>query len=333
VTPTWTTACPDWESRIVEGRSLIPFAPLFPAEAQAALAVFDDLTLVDVAGSPKFGAVSRPWIRDFVAAVFGAYDPASGRRLIQNFLLSIAKKNAKSTLAAGIMLTALIRNWRRSGEFSIIAPTIEVAQNSFKPARDMIAADEELSDLLHVQPSVRTITHRGTGATLKVLAADSQTVTGKKSIGVLVDELHEFGLMADAENMLREATGGLASRPEGFVINLTTHAAKPPAGVFAKRLSYFRGVRDGTIVDPRSLPVLYEFPKAMVEAQAYRDPKYWHITNPNLDASVDMEFLTDKFREDSAGGPSSLAGFFAKHLNVEIGLALASDGWVGAQYW
>jgi phage terminase large subunit-like protein len=88
--------------------------------------------------------------------VFGAYDHAAGRRLIRNFLLSIAKKNSKSTLAAGLMLTALIRNWRLSGEFIILAPTIEVAQNSFRPARDMVAASEELTELLQVQPSVRT---------------------------------------------------------------------------------------------------------------------------------------------------------------------------------
>jgi len=31
------------------------------------------------------------------------------------------------------MMTALILNWRESAEFFIIAPTVEVAGNSFKP--------------------------------------------------------------------------------------------------------------------------------------------------------------------------------------------------------
>ena len=331
--PSWSTACPDWAERIVARRSLIPFEPLFRAQAEAALEVFRELKIVDVAGSPTAGEVCREWIFDFVGAVFGAYDHAAGRRLIRNFLLSVSKKNWKSGLAAGLMVTALVRNWRLSGEFIILAPTIEVAQNSFKPARDMISSSEELSAILHAQPSIRTITHRGTGATLKVVAADSQTVSGKKAIGVLVDELWQFGLMHDAEDMLREATGGLASRPEGFVIYLTTQSDKPPAGIFAKRLQYFRKVRDGEVVDPRSLPVLYEFPEAMLKSKAYREEANWYVTNPNLGASVDLEFLRERHAVDEVGGEASLLGFYAKHLNVEVGVAQAIDNWAGARYW
>ncbi len=329
----WTTACPDWESRILERRSLIPFDPLFPDEAEAALAVFRELHVVDVAGCPKVGEICRQWIIDFAAHVFGSYDPEVGRRLISEFLLLVSKKNSKSSTAAAIMLTALIRNWRESAEFLILSPTIEIANNSFFPARDMVRKDAELSDLFHVQEHYRTITHRITNATLKVVAADNETVGGKKATGVLIDELWLFGKRPNAENMLREATGGLASRPEGFVIYLTTQSDEPPAGVFRQKLQYARGVRDGRIQDKRFLPVLYEFPEAMAKAKAYRERSNFYVTNPNLGASVDEEFLSRELTKADEAGEESLCGFYAKHLNVEIGLALRSDRWAGADYW
>lgn len=329
----WSTACPDWEERIVGRTSLIPFKPLFPEEAASARLIFDSLRIVDAPGKPTIGESCRPWVTGFADAVFGAYDAETGRRLIREFFLLVSKKNSKSTLAAGIMLTALLRNWRQSGEFTILAPTIEVAQNAYKPAADMVREDEELSSLLKVQDHFRTITHTLTGATLKVVAADSETVGGKKSIGVLIDEVWLLGKRADAENMLREATGGLASRPEGFVIYLSTQSDDPPAGVFRQKLNYFRGVRDGRINDKRSLGVLYEFPDAMIKAGAHRLKQNFYVTNPNLGLSVDEEFIEREFDKAIDAGEASLRGFLAKHLNVEIGLALQSDRWVGADYW
>lgn len=328
----WSTACLDWGDRLKSGRSIIP-PPIFPEQAEQALAIFRELKIVDAPGSPTFGESCAQWVFDLVASIFGAYDPDSGRRLITEWFVLIPKKNSKSTIAAGIMLTAVILNWRQSAEFAILAPTVEVANNAYAPARDMVQKDDDLDALMHVQTHIKSITHRESGAVLKVLAADSNTVGGKKSVGTLVDELHLFGKVSSAENMLREAVGGLASRPEGFVIFLTTQSDEPPAGVFKQKLDYARDVRDGKVIDPGFVPVIFEHPPEMVASGDHLKLENMELVNPNMGFSVNREFLEREFKKAEIGGPVSLRGFLAKHANVEIGMNLRSDRWAGADFW
>lgn len=331
--PVWSTACPTWEDRIIKGESLIPFEPLFPDSAAAALQVLHLLKIVDAPGSPTIGEACEPWTDDLAGAIFGAYNPDNGVQMIKEYFLLIAKKNSKSTFAAAIMLTVLIQNWRQSAEFIILAPTKEVADNAYAPARDMVKNDPELDSMMQVQDHLRTITHLATGATLKVVAADTNTVGGKKAAVVLIDEIHLFGKNPNAEKMLLEATGGLASRPEGFILYLTTQSDEPPAGVFRSKLLYARKVRDGEIVDPQFLPVLYEYPAAMIENKDYLNPEFFYISNPNLGRSTSVEYIARKLKQAQETGAPETLNVLAKYLNVEIGLALRTDRWAGADYW
>lgn len=110
--PRFSTACPDWERRIVARESLIPFSPLFPDEAAAALEVFKSLQITDLPQvydrktgrhrHPTFGEACEPYVFDLVAAIFGAYDPDSARRMIEEVFLLISNKENNAEFYVGL---------------------------------------------------------------------------------------------------------------------------------------------------------------------------------------------------------------------------------------
>lgn len=328
----WSTALPDWEDRIRDGRTLIPELPLHTAYADKAVRIFRRLRVPDLIGRPTFGEICEPWVLEFVRAIFGCYDPETKARALQEFFLLVPKKNGKSAISAGIMVTAVILNERPSAEYLLISETQHISGISFVTAKGIIAGDPDLAAIFNVQDHKKTITHIDTNATLKILSADGDVVTGSKAAGVLIDEAHVLGSKAKAPGVYLELRGGLASRPEGFFLQISTQSKDEPKGQFKKELLRARAVRDGSF-NTRLLPVLYEFPQDMAQSGAWRDPATWAMVNPNLDRSVSLEFLIERYEAAKAEGPESEALFASQHLNVEIGMGLHSERWVGADFW
>jgi phage terminase large subunit-like protein len=328
----WDTACLDWEARIMAGRSLVPSLPIDEKEAARAVRVFNRLRLPDVPGQPRLAEATGDWFRDIVRALFGAFDSETNRRAIQEVFLLVPKKNAKSTSAAALMVTALIVNRRPNAEALLIAPTKEIADIAFRQAEGMIKADEDLSALFHPQRHIRTITHHKSGAYLKIKAADTDAITGVLSTYILVDETHVFAAKPRAADVFTEVRGAMAARPDGFMVQITTQSKTPPSGVFLAELRQARAVRDGRRKAPL-LPVLYELPTAKSKEQAWKDPALFGVVNPNLGRSVDEAFLVREMDKAAEAGADAMALFASQHLNVEIGLGLQSDAWAGAEQW
>lgn len=336
----WSTALPDWEERLLAGRSLVPELPLFKPVADKALAIFRRLRVPDMIGKPTFGETAEPWVFDFVAALFGCFDPETKKRMIRDFFLLIPKKNTKTTIAAGIMVTALILNERPDAEFLLIAPTQEVAKTAYAQARGMVRADAEIDadhpngagGFLKVRDHRKMIEHLVSGAELKILSADTDVVTGTRATGVLVDETHVLGAKPKAPEIFTELRGGLAARPDGFFLQITTQSKEEPRGQFRAELNKARAVRDGRLALPM-LAVLYELPEKMARDEAWRDEATWALVNPNLERSVSIDYLRGEWLTAQERGKEAEALFASQHLNVEIGLGLHSERWIGADYW
>jgi len=329
----WNLSCPGWEDRLRAGKSLVPALPLHQAGGDRAVAVFNKLRLYDVPGTPALAEAAGDWFREIVRALFGSLDPETQERAIRELFLLVPKKSAKTSYGALMMLAALLLNRRPNAPFLMVAPVHDVAELAFSAAAGAVALDQVLSKKLHVREHLKTIIHRETGAALQIMTFDPAVLTGQKCAGVLIDELHVVAKMSKAASAIRQLRGGMLPFPEAFMAFITTQSEEAPSGVFRAELMKARAIRDGTRTGAM-LPVLYEFPQAMQkDAAVWRNPKNWSMVTPNAGRSVTIARLEEEYDSALATGEEELRAWASQHLNVEIGLALHSDRWAGADYW
>jgi phage terminase large subunit-like protein len=84
--------------------------------------------------------------------------------------------------------------------------------------------------------------------------------------------------------------------------------------------------------------MLYEWPEAMLEAQAYLEAREFLRHQPEPRPIGDEAWIAGELKKAAAarkmdGDTGSMQILLAKHLNVEIGLRLRRDRWRGADYW
>lgn len=329
----WRLACPDWETRIREGRSLVPSLPLFEDEASMAVAFFDALRLPDVPGQPMLRDAAGEWFRDIVRALFGSRDPKTNIRHVREIFTLAPKGSSKTSYGAGLMMTALLMNERPRAEYFLVAPTQGTAEVAFNQAVGMIEADKQMSDRFHPREHIKSIEDRLTGAKLRIKTFGLDVMTGPKPVGVLVDELHLLGKSAATLKVMRQIRGGLEKSTEGFLLIVTTQSDEEPAGAFKDELTMARSIRDGKFAG-RMLPILYEFPLDIARDQdRWSDPAVWPMVMPNLGKSVQLDSLIADWNAEKEKGPHAISVWASQHLNIQIGIGLKADRWPGAEFW
>src|SRR5436190_2710575 len=335
----WDLSVPDWEARIRAGQSLMPALPhLDQGQAKRAIAIFNKLRLPDVPGTPALAEAGSEWFREIVGALHGSVIPGTRERMIREIFLLAPKKSSKTSYGAALMETTLLMNERPRAEFLLIAPTVSLAHIAFNQALGMIEKDADgfLQKRMHIQEHLRKITDRRTKATLEIKAFDTSVLTGVKPAGVLLDELHEIAKNPAAERLIGQLRGGLLPNPEGFLMFITTQSDEPPRGAFRSELIIARAIRDGR-AQGAMLPILYEFPEEIVndrsDPPAWQDSKNWWMVTPNRDRSVSIARLEEDWEKAKLKGQSEIVRWASQHLNIEIGLALRSDRWAGADFW
>ena len=331
----WDFSCPDWGERLRAGKAPARLTghPLNTKRSAKAVAIWNNLKLPDVAGQPRLAEAGGDWFRQIVRVAAGGLD-SSGEQHVRDVLVSVSKKNAKTSYSAALLLTLMLISPRPRAEFLLVAPTHEIAMIAFKQASGMVYADAHLGKRLHVREHLKTIVDRESGCSLRVVSFDMNVATGSKASVVLLDEAHLL-THEDAPRVIGQLRGSQAAIGEGQMITISTQSDTEARGYWRHELTKARSVRDGDLRLSGYCPIIFEFPPQMVRDGGWKDPRRWKLVNPNLGRSVSPEWLKRAYAEAEAAGPGEFARWCSQHLNLENdgGAIHADDRWPGAYLW
>jgi len=134
---------------------------------------------------------------------------------------------------------------------------------------------------------------------------------------------------------MQQIRGGGITTQGGQVLFITTQSDQEPAGIWKTELEKARAIRDGKAgPNPIMLPVLYEFPAALQKDKKFwRNRINWPLVLPNIGRSIDQKKLEDDYDNNGKITAETEQVWLSQHLNIQIGLGIAGDTWLAAQYW
>lgn len=273
------------------------------------IAFLEDLPITSgkLAGEPM---TLRPWQRDFIEAVYA--EDEENRRPVRTAVLSMARKNGKTQLAAGLALCHLMGpESEPRGEVYSAALTRDQAAKLFQEMCAILAAHPELDDRANVirfNKQIEVLTGDGAGSLYAALSADAGSKMGLSPSFVVYDELGSApnrGLF----DALDTATG---ARDNPLMVCISTQAAADHH-VFSELIDYGLRVQSGDVDDPSFHLTLYAAPQ---EADPWCT-ETWKTANPALD---DFRSLEDVERQAAQAAlvPSKESAFRNLILNQRV---------------
>lgn len=192
-------------------------------------------------------------------------------------ILSIARKNGKTLLIAGLALCHLIGPEAiENGEIYSAANDREQAAQVYKVAAQMVRADPELAEKLRPVDSTKTIACYSNGSFYKAISAEAGTKHGLNPTLVIFDELAQ-AKNRDLYDVLDTAMG---ARLEPLFITISTQS-NDPQHILSELID--DGLNAG---DPTILCHLYAVPD---EEEDIFNPAVWRKANPALGDFRDLD--------------------------------------------
>lgn len=260
------------------------------------------------------------WQVFIVINIFGWLRAGTRLRRFLRAYEEVARKNAKSTLAAGILLFMTTADAEPGAHTYSAATTGDQAREVFDVARNMAMREPEFLMRFGVTVGKHDITVPETASSAKPLNAEGSTLDGLNVHFAVVDELHAHKTRA-VYDVIDSATG---ARSQPLILMITT-AGSDTSGICYEQRDYTCKVLEGTTTDDTWFGVIY----TIDDDDVWHDPAVWRKANPNLGVSVKTEDLQAAVRKAQAM-PSALNNVLTKRLNRWLN---ADTAWMDIDQW
>lgn len=255
----------------------------------------------------------------FLCNLFG-FRRQDGTRRFTSALFAVARKNAKSTLAAAILLYCFCCEAEIGPQVLSAATTGDQARIVWSVAKRMVQKLPDLQEAFTVEAFANAIARYEVGGTFKPINAKASTQDGLNPSALSFDELHAHKTR-DLFDVLRSAAG---SRKNPLFLYTTTEGYEN-LGPWQEIRTFAQQVLDKIVDADHFLAVYY----GLDDEDDDFDQSKWIKANPLLGVSVTLDKMKE-YAYEAQQQPGALAEFRIKRLNRR---AASADGFVDLLRW
>lgn len=257
------------------------------------------------------------WQQFVVWNLFGWMREDRTRRFRTSYL-EVARKNGKSTLAAGIGLKLFIADSEPGAEVYSAATKRDQARITHSEATRMVKASPALRKRVRVYRDNLNI--ENTASKFEPLGRDTDSLDGLNIHGAIIDELHAHK-NRDLVDILETARG---SRRQPLQFEITT-AGYDRESICYQHHDYTEKVLTGAVQDDSWFGVIFTIDRS----DDWQDESIWRKANPNLGVSKKIEYMREQVKK-AREMPSQLNAFLRLDLDV---WTQSETKWIDLEHW
>lgn len=226
-----------------------------------------------------------PWQQFMIWVLFGweRWSEKSQRwlRRFKTADIEVARKNGKSTLAAGILLYLFCADGEAGAEVYTFATKRDQAKIVYREAMRMVRKSPELRRCIEMTRERMSFED----SVFEPLGADANTLDGLSPSAAVSDETHAHK-NPDAWEVIESGTG---AREQALLISIST-AGYNRQSIKWRLREHSRQVLEGVVENDSWFALIF----TLDEDDDWTEPKVWVKANPNLGVSVNTDDLTAK---------------------------------------